>query len=86
LTADAAGLVDQARGHFETALGQARYVPVRILQPTGLYWYGRALSMTADAADHARGRTMVEVALTDFRALEMVLHATLAEEFLRGGR
>jgi hypothetical protein len=26
---------------------------------------------------------MVEAALTDFRSLEMVLHATLAEQFLR---
>ena len=42
--------------------------------------------MTADAADRARGRAMVEAAITDFRALEMVLHATLAEEFLRCGR
>ena len=30
---------------------------------------------------------MVEAALIDFRSLEMVLHANLAEEFLReGGR
>jgi hypothetical protein len=29
---------------------------------------------------------MVEAALTDFRALEMVLHANLAERFLRDGR
>ena len=28
---------------------------------------------------------MVEAALTYFRALEMVLHANLAEGFLRGG-
>ena len=28
---------------------------------------------------------MVEAALTDFRALEMVLHANLAEQFLRDG-
>jgi hypothetical protein len=29
---------------------------------------------------------MVETALTDFRALEMVLHANLAEQFLRNDR
>ncbi len=86
LAADAAGLSDQAREHFEIALRQAHEVPVRILQPTVLYWYGRALSAGADAADHARGRAMVEAALTDFRALEMVLHANLAERFLREGR
>jgi hypothetical protein len=48
-------------------------------------WYGRALAASADAADHARGRALVEAALTDFRALEMVLQANLAERFLREG-
>jgi hypothetical protein len=84
LAADAAGLTDRARDHFETAMRQARELPVRILQPVLLYWYGRFLS--ADAADRARGRAMVEAALTDFHALEMVLHAGLAERFLRDGR
>ena len=86
LAADAAGLIDQSREHFEIALRQAHEVPVRILQPTVLYWYGRSLSAGADTADRARGRAMVEAALTDFRALEMVLHANLAERFLREGR
>ncbi len=85
LAADAAGLVDQSREHFETALRQAREVPIRILQPMVLYWYGRSLSAAADSANRLRGRAMVEAALTDFRALEMVLHANLAEVFLRGG-
>ena len=56
---------------------------MRILQPTVLYWYGRALSAAPDAADRARGRAMVEASAIDFRALEMVLHANLAEQFLR---
>jgi hypothetical protein len=86
LAADAAGLVDQSREHFETALRQARDVPIRILQPTALYWYGRSLSTAADSADRLRGRGMVEAARLDFRSLEMVLHANLAEEFLREGR
>ncbi len=86
LAADAAGLHDQSREHFEIALRQAHEVPVRILQPTVLYWYGRALSASADNAEHTRGRGMVEAALTDFHALEMVLHANLAERFLREGR
>lgn len=85
LAADAAGLVDQSREHFETALRQAREVPVRILQPTVLYWYGRALSTAAETADRWRGRAMVAAALADFRSLEMVLHAQLAEQFLRDG-
>ena len=86
LAADAAGLAAQSRDHFETALRQAREVPVRILQPTVLYWYGRTLSAASDGADRSRGRAMVEAALTDFRALEMVLHARLAEQFLREAR
>lgn len=86
LAADAAGLVDQSREHFEVALRQAHDLPIRLLQPTVLYWYGRMLSAGADIADRARGRAMVEAALTDFRVLEMVLHANLAEQFLREGR
>jgi tetratricopeptide (TPR) repeat protein/predicted Ser/Thr protein kinase len=86
LSADAAGLADQSREHFEIALRQAHEVPIRILQPTVRYWYGRSLSTAADTADRGRGRAMVEAALTDFRSLEMVLHANLAERFLREGR
>ena len=87
LSADAAGLTEQAREHFEAALRQARELPIRILQPIVLYWYGRSLSTATHEADRTRGRTMVEAALTDFRALGMVLHAGLAERFLsRGSR
>ena len=84
LAADAAGLVDRSREHFETALGQAHEVPMRLLEPTVLCWYGRALSVALDAADRARGRAMVEASAIDFRALEMVVHTNLAEQFLRG--
>jgi hypothetical protein len=87
LSADAAGLTEQAREHFEAALRQARELPIRILQPIVLYWYGRSLSTATHEADRTRGRTMVEAALTDFRALGMVLHAGLAERYLsRGSR
>lgn len=85
LSADAAGMPEQVRAHFETALRQARGLPVRIQQPTVLYWYGRSICATADTAERARGRAMVEAALTDFRTLGMVLHADLAERFLREG-
>jgi hypothetical protein len=78
--------ISRSRDHFETALREAREVPMRLLQPTVLYWYGRALSAAPDASDRSRGRAMVETALTDLRALEMVLHANLAEQFLRNGR
>lgn len=83
IAADAAGHADKAREHFEIALRQARELPYRLLQPTVLYWYGRTLTETSNVADQARGRGMVEAALTDFRALEMVTHANLAEQFLR---
>ncbi|HWI20659.1 MAG TPA: AAA family ATPase [Vicinamibacterales bacterium] len=83
LAADTAGMGDQSREHFEIALRQAHEAPIRNLQPTALHWYGRSLSTAADPADRLRGRGMVEAALTDFRSLEMVLHATLAEQFLR---
>jgi tetratricopeptide (TPR) repeat protein/predicted Ser/Thr protein kinase len=86
LAADAAGLIDRAHEHFETALAQARDVPWRILEPTVMYWYGRALSRADNDVDRTRGRGMVQVALTEFRALDMVLHAQLAERFLVNGR
>ena len=43
----------------------------------------RALSAAPDAADRARGRAMVEASAIDFRALDMIVHANLAEQFLR---
>ena len=58
-------------------------MPIRILQRTVLYWYGRSVSIAADTADRARGRAMVEAVLVDFRSLETVLHANLAVQFLR---
>ena len=56
LAAAAAGLADQSREHFDTALRQARDVPIRILQPTVLYWSARSLSTAADTADRSRDR------------------------------
>jgi hypothetical protein len=83
LAADAAGLTPRAREHFETALRQARDVPVRALQPMVLYWYGRATSRASEPAEVARGHAMVEAAMTDFRALGMVVHVGLAARWLR---
>ncbi len=85
LAADAAGLTARARDHFETALRQAREAPVRILQPMVLYWYGRAMSRASEPAEQARGQAMVEAAMTDFRALGMVVHAGLAARWLGEG-
>jgi tetratricopeptide (TPR) repeat protein len=85
LAADAAGLPDRAREHFEIAATQARDIPIRLLQPTVLYWHGRFLAAQREVAEPSRGRAMVQAALEDFRSLEMVLHADLAERFLREG-
>jgi hypothetical protein len=38
-----------------------------------------------DPSEQSRGRAMIEAAAHDFRSLEMVLHADLAERFLRSG-
>jgi tetratricopeptide (TPR) repeat protein len=82
LAADAAGLVEPARAHFEVALRQSRDVPIRLLEPMVLYCYGRSLASAASTADQARGRAMVEAALEGFRRFEMTPHVTLAERFL----
>ena len=44
-----------------------------------------SLVTATDASGQLRGRALVEVALVDFRSLEMVLHANLAEQVLRAG-
>jgi hypothetical protein len=83
IAAHAAGLRDRARDHFETAIRQADELPLRLLQPTARYWYGRLLVDDSHPAEQARGRAMIESAATDFRSLEMVTYANLAERFLR---
>ena len=83
IAAHAAGLRDRARDHFETAIRQADTLPHRLLQPTARYWYGRLLVDDPHPAEQARGRAMIEAAATDFRSLEMVTYANLAEQFLR---
>ena len=50
-----------------------------------LFWYGRALTGASDESERLRGRAMIEAALADFRTLEMVTHADLAERILRQG-
>ena len=77
------GLDDRAREHFEIATRQARDLPLRLLQPTVQYWYGRMLAEQTDPTEQARGRAMVAAAAADYTKLEMVLHARLAERLLR---
>jgi tetratricopeptide (TPR) repeat protein len=83
VAAHAAGLHEQARDHFETALRQARDLPIRIQQATTPFWYGRMLLDDTHPAERARGRAMVEAAAAEFRSLEMVTYAGLAEGLLR---
>jgi hypothetical protein len=83
IAADAAGLAERAEEHFEVAAREARELPIRLLQPTVLVWRGRSLAGRREPAERERGRAMVAAALKDFRALEMILHARLAEQFLR---
>ena len=83
IAAHAAGLHQRARDHFEAAIRQADELPLRLLQPTARYWYGRLLVEDPHPAEQARGRALIEAAATDFRSLEMVTYASLAEQFLR---
>jgi hypothetical protein len=83
IAAHAAGLRDRARDHFETAIRQADTLPHRLLQPTVRYWYGPLLVDDPNPAEQARGRALIAAAATDFRSLEMVTYANLAEQFLR---
>jgi hypothetical protein len=83
IAADAAGLAERAEEHFAVAAREARELPIRLLQPTVLFWHGRSLAGRQEPAERERGRAMVAAALKDFRTLEMVLHARLAEQFLR---
>jgi tetratricopeptide (TPR) repeat protein/tRNA A-37 threonylcarbamoyl transferase component Bud32 len=83
IAAHAAGLRDRARDHFETAMRQADELPLRLLQPTARYWYGRLLVDDPHPTEQARGRAMIAAAATDFRSLEMVTYANLAEQLLR---
>jgi hypothetical protein len=83
IAAHAADLRDRARDHFETAIRQADDLPLRLLEPTAHYWYGRLLVDDQHPAEQARGRAMIAAAVTDFRSLEMVTYANLAEQFLR---
>ena len=81
LAAEAAGLLDAARAHFEAALETSERLPHRLLQPTVKYWYGRMLVAT-DADGRARGRRLLEQAAQEFRDLKMPIHSGLADRAL----
>ena len=82
LAAEAGGLIDEAKGHFEIALTAAERLSHRLLLPTVKYWYGRMLAGTNEADDRARGRALLEQAAREFRDLKMPIHTGLAERAL----
>jgi tetratricopeptide (TPR) repeat protein len=83
IAANAAGLRDKSREHFEIAIRRAHELPNRPLQPTARYWYGRMLLEDSQPDERARGRALIEAAETDFRSLGMVVYANLASRLLR---
>jgi hypothetical protein len=86
VTARAAGLRDKAREHSEIARREAQEIPYRILQPAVDYWQGRMLAEDIAGPERSAGLAMVQAALKDFRALGMVLHANIAEQFLQSAQ
>jgi tetratricopeptide (TPR) repeat protein len=82
LAAEAAGLLEEARGHFEAALHAVEKLPHRLLRPTVRYWYGRMLVATTGADGRSRGRALLDQAAKEFRDLKMPIHAGLAERAL----
>ncbi|MGQ0734353.1 MAG: hypothetical protein ACT4QD_11925 [Acidobacteriota bacterium] len=86
IAADVAGLTDKAREHFEIASGEAREIPIRLLQPAVLFWQGRSLARSQATGERERGLAMVQAALDEFRTLGLAPHARLAERLLRDGK
>jgi len=84
IAAHATGMSDKAREHFETALRQADALPSRLMKPVARHWYARMLLDAQRPSEQARGHAMLEEALGDFRTMEMVTYANLAERRLRG--
>ena len=79
LAAQAGGLIEEARGHFEIALQTAERLSHRLLLPSVKYWYGRMLAEANGADDRARGYALLEQAVKEFRDLRMPIHTGLAE-------
>ena len=82
LAAQAGGLIEEARGHFEVALQTAERLSHRLLLPAVKYWYGRMLAGADGADDRARGYALLDLAAKEFRDLKMPIHTALAERAL----
>jgi tetratricopeptide (TPR) repeat protein/predicted Ser/Thr protein kinase len=81
IAADAAGLPDRARAHFEDALAIAIRTPIRHLIPAIRLWFGRFLAGQGDD-DVSRALTLLTEARDEFGALQMPVHRDYAERWL----
>jgi class 3 adenylate cyclase/tetratricopeptide (TPR) repeat protein len=82
MAAAAAGLWDEAQGHYETARSQSEEFPNRLERAQVLHWYGKMLLDRADPADHERARTMLADALDDYNQFGMPVHAAMTQALL----
>ena len=84
IAAHAAGLRDRAHDHCENRDPPGRHAPAPTTPADrALLVRPSAGRRSAPPAEQARGRAMIAAAATDFRSLEMVTYANLAEQYLR---
>jgi tetratricopeptide (TPR) repeat protein/predicted Ser/Thr protein kinase len=81
ISAEAAGLPDVARRHYEDALRLVTTAPIRHVIPAAKLWFGRHLAGQG-GDDRARGLRMLKDAQQEFSALGMTLHREHAERWL----
>jgi len=81
ITAGAAGLVDEDRTYFESALRLSRELPHKLLEPTVEYWYGR---FEVDRGHRDLGRERLRRARDGFVRYRMAPHQALATRALAG--
>ncbi len=83
MAAAAAGRWEDATAHFDTALRQAREIPVVLEEPQVKHWYGKMLLNRGRPQDSDRAHEMIEEALAGYGSLGMPLHLAEAEQLLR---
>lgn len=86
MAASAAGLFDEAEGHFREATERAQTYPDRLDEPHVWLWHGEMLLRRGRDGDVAAGRGLIEQAKTTFERLGMPLYVALAQRFLEGAR
>ena len=77
IAAAAAGHVDAAREHFETALGQADELPHRVAQPEIRRWYAQAMLDAGAYSDRDKARALLGEALEQYQVLGMPRHVEI---------